>query len=380
MDESPADTHHPSAPPMAGRPASTDPSKHLALVATTDAGDAAAAGYQRTEGADASADRVVTAPSINVSFEYVHPNNVDLDRLDRALQPLRGLQLAGSVQVVVTSDLAASHKSRVHKKWSAPFDVDRVGTGRVIAKAVTDQDASTAILLDAVVLLPSMQGHTDMSSPRLVWHEGIHLLLRDRGEDAHTLVEHGRAATSSEAERTLMWMSALALEEYRIERALCEIGSFATEPYEEEMPRILDDAFADIARKAPYWSSDSTVPAAVLATMNAIVSKVAFLVAQHDLVPAVDKTVISSLSWRALVGPGWDAMRETAAKIPHALVPVDADELRSHVAAFAKRAEEWCAHVGIRLGDDPDGVMYIESLFELEPGETPPAEKLGDAA
>lgn len=310
-------------------------------------------------------DASATSPSpttVEVGFEFVHPANVDRDRLERAVAPLKRLQLAGSIRVVVTSDMPASLAPRVQPSYSAPFRVDRVGAGRVIAKTVTDLSSSTEILLDAVVLQPELREHTEMSLVRLIEHEGLHLLLRSRGEDAHSLER--ALATSSEADVAYLWLAALAIEEFRIERCICARGSFASESYAEEMPRVLADYREAFDAAGAAWGVNPDAPGDVVAMTNDLMSKVACMVAQNDFDPAVSETLLASKDWRDFVGATWGKFVACAADIPDAGHALDGQTARDLVMRFMNGVvRPWCKQLGFILRDE--GGLVVEPLTEV---------------
>jgi hypothetical protein len=317
------------------------------------------------------ADHSSRPPTIEVSFEHVHPRNLDCRLLERATTHLAELPLGGNVRVVVTSQLDDSLEARLDSTYTVPFRKNRVGVGRVIAKTVTDKTSSTEILLDAIALLPGVRDHTDVSLGRLLSHEGLHLVLRARGEDAHTIVRTLLRPRDA-VEETLYWMAALALEEYRIERYLCGCGSFATEPYELEMPRILEDYYDAFAHVALSWgAADREVGREVVEMTNDLMSKVAFVAAEHKVRGAISDSVVGSLHWRALIGPAWTELVRAGADIPDASVALPELELKAAVEAFAAVAAAWCEHIGFRL--DIDGGLCVAPLHVEEAAPVPAA-------
>ena len=312
----------------------------------------------------ANGDASATSPSpttVEVGFEFVHPANIDRDRLELAIAPLKRLPLGGSVRVVVTSDMRASLALRVQPSYSAPFRVDRVGAGRVIAKTVTDLSSSTEILLDAVVLQPELREHTEMSLARLIEHEGLHLLLRSRGEDAHSLER--ALATSNEADVAYLWLAALVVEEFRIERCICARGSFVTETYADEMSRVLADYRTAFDLAGSAWGSPDAA-ADVVAMTNDLMSKVACMAAQHEFDPAVNETLLASKDWREFVGTAWNKFVACASEIPDASNALDDQAASVLVVRFMNGVvRPWCKQLGFILHDE--GGLVVEPLTEV---------------
>jgi hypothetical protein len=264
--------------------------------------------------------------------------------------------------------MAASLASRVQSSYSGPFRVDRVGAGRVTAKTVTDLAASTEILIDAVALLPDLRGHTEITLRRLVWHEGLHLLLRRHLEDAHSVVRALEPCNA--ADKSYYWMAALALEEFRIERYLCGLGSFVSESYDDEMPRILADYYAAFEKVGKSWHSNPE-PTRILSMANGLVSKVAFVVGEQGVRPAVSDAVIGALHWRALIGPAWDAFQASMIAVPDAGERLTTEQLRLIVVEFAGVVASWCERIGFELLNE--GGLYLKPLYELHADGSAPA-------
>lgn len=298
---------------------------------------------------------------IEIDFEYVHRDNVDCEILERTAVVLKALPLSGNIRIVVTSQMDDSLSSRISETYSVPFRQMRTGVGFVTAKTVTDKSSSTEILVDARALLPGVREHTDVSLGRLLQHEGLHIVMRQREEDAHTVVRTMEAGKDC-AEVELLWMGALALEELRIERSLCSRGSFATEPYSEEMPRILVDLYDAFADLGNCWGSPGAETGQkTVELVGYLMSKVAFVAAEQLVHAAIPEETIDSRDWRALIGPNWDELMRLGREVPDALSPLGAKERAAAAERVATIAAAWCEHIGIRLEDD-NGELCVVPL------------------
>jgi hypothetical protein len=301
---------------------------------------------------------LATAPLITVEYEYISPANVDDAFLARRLDSLRTLPIRRPVSVIVTSDMAASHAARVRSVYSDPFSQSRVG-GRVTAKVVATSEGH-GLLVDAYLLLPDVREHTDASVARTFRHEGLHAVLRERGEDTHTLIRSLRRSGLSDAQYRMRWIAALALEEFRIERALNASGEWRSIRRVEQMQAITRDYYDALAELLRFWGGGivdqflslfcelaSQVAHGAAETVNGVGLPDAF----HED-PRCSELVCRS-SWNELV----DCLRA----VPDAFEQIAAVDLTSALDALSAVLERWLADIGYLLGEDADGLFLWPS-------------------
>ncbi len=322
----------------------------------------------RIRNGDASAGaRPLLRPSVvELDYEHIDPRNVDIAFLERSLAALRGLPLGGNIRVVVTSQMDASLASRVDRCYSGPFRQQRI-IGRVTAKTVTDLSSSTEILLDATTLLPGVRDHLDGSVERLLLHEGHHLVLRDRSEDAHACVRPARAADP--AIEAFVWMGALALEEFRIEYALCREGEFGVS-YEQQLPAMLSDWHAGLADTGANWNA--TNAQRTLEMTNEIITRAAYVAAEHVCGNEVSEEILANSHWRSLVGDCWPTLLHVVESVPSAEQRLRPTELARAVRDMAALAEVWCERIGFKLCADAAGLSLLP-LNETSSADRPAA-------
>lgn len=309
--------------------------------------------------ATAGATPLVRRSVVEVDYEFVDPRNLDAAFLERSLAALRELPLGGNIRVVVTSQMDASLASRVDQRYSGPFQQRRI-IGLVTAKTVTDLSSSTEILLDAITLQTDVRDHLDGSVERLLLHEGHHLVLRDQGEDAHECV---RSACSADfAGEASAWMGALALEEFRIECALCREGEFGV-PYEQQLPAMLSDWHAGLADAGANWNTNSAQR--TLEMTNEIITRAAYVAAEHLCGNPVSQTILENSHWQSLVGGCWPMLLRVVEAIPSAEQRLRPTELDAAVRDMAAVAEAWCERIGFRLCAEADGFSVLP-LNEIE--------------
>jgi hypothetical protein len=303
---------------------------------------------------------------VEVDYEFVDPRNVDTAFLNRSIAALRGLPLGGNIRVVVTSQMDTSLALRVDRCYSGPFRQQRI-IGRVTAKTVTDLSSSPEILLDAITLQPDVRDHLDGSVERLLLHEGHHLVLRDRGEDAHECVRKANAADS--AEEAALWMGALALEEYRIECALCREGEFGV-PYERQLPPMLGEWRSALAAAGEAWNAMQAQR--TLELTNEIITRAAYVAAEHVCGNVVPEAIVGSDDWASLVGECWPMLLRIVDAAPSAESRLQPPKLSALVREMAALAEVWCERIGFSLCVEADG-LFVLPLTEIASADRPAA-------
>jgi hypothetical protein len=313
--------------------------------------------YQARGGdSSAGAPQLLRHPVVELGFEYVDERNVDRAFLEQAMTPLRELPLAGNIRVVVTSQMDDSLAARVNERYIEPFHQGRI-IGRVTAKTVTDQSSSTEILLDAAALLPNVRLHIDGGIQRLLGHEGHHLVLRDRGEDARSCVR-ATCANENTAEGAIGWIAALAVEEYRIEAALCAQGVYGLS-YDDELPPALFDWYETLAVAGEFWGSGQGER--ILTVTNEIITRSAHVAAAHRFGHPLTDSTLSSSHWTALIGHSWQKLLLLTERIPPATARVELPELTAMVRDVAGLVGSWCKLIGFELVTDTDG-FYLWPL------------------
>lgn len=309
--------------------------------------------FQPNDGRDSTRGEIPRSPRpvTELDYEYVDSRNLDARFLVNALAPLQELPLTGNIRVVVTSRMDASLAARVEDCYSGPFQQSRI-MGRVTAKTVTDQSSSTEILVDAAALQPEARLHVDGSLERVLGHEGRHLVLREKGEDAHSCI---RALCPADAvEEALGWMGALAVEEYRIEAALCERGEYGIS-YDEQLPPALEEWHQALAVAGEKWGSGQG--SAVLELTNEIITRSAYVAAAHRFGRPLAEATTNGEHWASLIGETWLVLLRLTEEIPSADVRVEQKVLVPIVRDVAALAQVWCKRIGFEIASDGEGLF-----------------------
>lgn len=290
---------------------------------------------------------------IELSFDDVDPNKLMTDSLFEGIDKLAGLSLPGYVRVIVTAEFEECFEEHVKPKYSECFTQRRVG-GFVPAKTVTDGGSST-ILVDVQALFPDVAEQLSCPLSRILEHEGHHLLLRARHEDAHTT--HCRGADCDTPTGWLKLLAALAIEEFRVESALTTVGSFKEENTEcaealDLVWRCLDALRAE------------TEPDARDGELGVLFRDLVVLVAERVAGRCGEQSIPNDLTSHPSVSAIWSRFSATLAEIPASDVPITGAALKEHVGAVAVLLEEWLHHLGFAF--DPGKTDRL-ALVRLDP-------------
>jgi hypothetical protein len=184
-------------------------------------------------------------------------------------------------------------------------------------------------------------------------------VLRDRGEDANACVR--ALGELDPARKTFAWMAALAVEEYRIESALCQAEHQAT-PYDEQLPPVLAEWLAIVEEAGASWGPDKAVP--IIQTTSEIITRCAYVAAEEHFGTPLKAAVTESEEWRYLVGDCWPRLLAVMKDLPCADVSLSEDELTSKVRDVAALVQEWCDAIGFELSSE-DGDLCVMPLNEV---------------
>ncbi|WP_336084641.1 hypothetical protein [Nocardia sp. SSK8] len=147
---------------------------------------------------------------MHLTTEGAGLDSSQLDAIETGLVAIGATQ--DSVEVIVTDNLV----TKVREITGDPDYVAVRGSGVVGAKTIPTANDSV-IVLNA----PEFRRREAEDLERILAHEGGHVLLNRRGE---TVTGRRHLAGGSEWQWILLCVGALALDEYRIERALAELG------------------------------------------------------------------------------------------------------------------------------------------------------------
>lgn len=302
-----------------------------------------------------------------LKVEYLDPRNVELELIKASWGRLRELPLDDTLAIVVTADLRGSCEEReveLYRTWSA-FRT----AGQVTSKAVVAPDGQRFIFVEARLVLrelfdfegmpalPEALVHTECSLERLLEHEGLHLVIRARGEGADVTCCECQVGGDRAADQFRM-IASLALEEFRVEREQCEAGRFLDKNVSATIPLDMQRY-----RSAFLKSFSAGGGEAAASTLNDLAMELAAIVAAHIAGDQLDQRLFAETRWQQIVGPAWDELVRELEQVPGALTRVDRLQLDSAIDALARCLQGLFGRLGFTLEDAPDGGI----LFSADP-------------
>jgi hypothetical protein len=257
-----------------------------------------------------------------------------------------------AVRVLVTSEFEqAVRREMADHPEAASFTADRLA-GAVAGKTICGATESV-IVIDAQWLQPG-EDHPDPY--RLLAHEGGHVALHQRGESA----DGRRRLVRTHADWMLLAGAAIALEEYRIERALHQLGLPANADHWSTMP---DNLFAFAAQfmdglvlRYPNEPIKRTHDTLLGATQQLAV-KLHYLAAQDPHGELPDDPYARGF-WQRFVSFTWPTLTALSATVPDATTPWPADQLDARLLQLTAHRRDWFARLGFRLEPEADPEDY----------------------
>jgi hypothetical protein len=300
---------------------------------------------------------------VQVSLTNIDPDDLDAELLATGIGVLgEVVPWPDDVRVHVAGDFVQVVKDTVgDREYAASYTAERL-FGRASAKAIGHKDGTTDLVIDAW-LVRKENGPEGHDIERLFRHEGLHIAVDQRGESVNDLrLRHGYDISSNRGYFGVV--TGVMVEEYRIERALCEAGLW---PHGDYLANFGDavQAFADAAWDGvclrypgePIQRCYETVCNA----FHQLATYTGYVAAEMLADPARAPKVAADAKAR-LLGPAWKAVVASLDKIPPATTPVDQAELERLTWLTAADVERWLEHIGFTLKDLSQGGTYFDVL------------------
>lgn len=153
------------------------------------------------------------------------------------------------------------------------------------------------------------------------------------------------------------------IEEFRVERALCEHGFPLHETYEQTTSDVFEElraALLDaVTLRRPGEAVDRTYEGALRA-FNALTIHFAYLAADHVASRGARTIgpVRGSPGWVRYVHSNWDGLIRLLEPIPAAEADIELPAIDAAAAKLADMLQGWLKDVGFDLFDVPDGLYF----------------------
>jgi hypothetical protein len=287
--------------------------------------------------------------------EFAHPKQIDRRRAEQALAALPVVGTPERMRVILTGDMFQSLE-RHDERHDPRFTRSRT-TGIVGAKTLHHRQGTATVLIDAGFFEGKL-GDSGMDFlRRLVRHEGYHVVLGERNEDTDCVF---RRLQPPEARGYCLGIGAIAVDEYRIERALWAEG-YPDEGRAHDLSTILPEArqqFRDaVVMRYDREPIDRTMRSAVT-VFNQLSTHMAYVAAE----PAAVKTkgiaaVEHERDWERLIGTTWEEFERILQDVPDAREP-SRERIDAAIEALAWQHEAWFAHIGFRFEEISSGTYF----------------------
>lgn len=280
----------------------------------------------------------------DVVFDYFEPSRQERARTGVGVGALSELPLERWPSLIVTAELGLTVEDRFPHR--APFVIER-RRGRVLGQFFPREAGGPAIVIDRLVL-----ERDDTYVARFFVHEGWHGVLSERGEDVHQLI---RIANPTKGADGSVEAAGNALEEYRVERALCDRTWWRHVGLDEAVARAGDDARHLLdATNAAARSDEETEEHAANMALHDLVLALAHLAADHLAAP--EERVVrfpqnETHSWSVAM-PLWEPLLHELRRVPSAATPVGTEVLARRLESLTTVIEEWSS----KLGFDVEGL------------------------
>ncbi len=297
---------------------------------------------------------------MRIEFERASVSAETHDAIERGVALL--VPDTRAIRVLVTGSFEqAVRRELADHPEAESFTADRL-SGAVAGKTICGATESV-IVIDAQWLQP----REDRPDPyRLLAHEGGHVALHQRGETS----DGRRRLVQTRADWMLLAGATIALEEYRIERALHQRGLPADSDHWSDMPKTLFNFLAQfvdgLALRYPNEPVKRTHDTLLGATQQLAV-KLHYAAAQDPRGGLPDDPVARGL-WQRFVSFTWPTLTALSATVPDAATPWPADQLDACLLPLTAHRRDWFAQLGFRLEPEanPEGYYFRVLLGDAQ--------------
>jgi len=255
------------------------------------------------------------------------------------------------VELVFADDLSTAVRARLSGSEAASYSARRQAVEAVAR--VVHRGPHTSVVVATPILL-GLEG-ANIDSTWIIAHEARHVAIHQYGES--TSDGTGRLRMSVD------YFTAVAgnvIEEYRVERALCDRGQLLTASYNARLAGVVE-------RLTPVFDSVASVPESkgiplVTSAFYQLATYLSYVIA--DVLASRGAHVPDAMGqpgWDRLVGSAWDMLTGSLAVVPSADVRwdrADADEAMRRLVAPHR---DWLNRIGLQLHDGPFGRLSLRA-------------------
>jgi len=268
----------------------------------------------------------------------------------------RGLEIVGGAATpVILSDDFVSTVQRLSTSTQS-YAAER-GTGMVAAKTITDHEPTTI-----VVNFKAIHDRQAQDIERLLAHEGCHSLIDGKGESISPKQFYDNYDTGL---AMLCTSASIALEEFRIERHLAELGYPVAERAAVDQ---IDDQILELVGEV-VWASMNPASADVLTYAKAVIE------AMHSLSVTLgylagpiiagthifDPTQFSEFGhahWMSMVQRGWDMRQVAYRQVPAIQSPYAPELIFNHVDLAVSANRQFLRDLGFAIDGGAPGADW----------------------
>lgn len=290
-----------------------------------------------------------SSTSLSITLHAIDPDCLDIEALSRAAAAAVTNVGDADLRIVVSGDFETYVRQNDQTTDGLPPYVQERLRGHAAGKIVTRKDGTVELLVDASVV-----GHDrdDLEVPeRTFIHEALHLVLCRRGES--TCGRRARLGHElGSADGAFAGLAGQAGEEFRVERALREMGYPLQSMYRAELLPMATDYARSL--DDPFWEYQSTQePEALERLLDAAVTGfdhlvpiIAYLVGDDVGAGANDPPPSDSDGPTRWIRDGYLALYEPLSQIPSAGTPCLLTELDTMLDLVERGLKHWFASIG----------------------------------
>lgn len=242
---------------------------------------------------------------------------------------------------------------------STQYSADR-GAGTVGARTLN--------LVDGPLVVINWDAAQDLDNAaleRLLAHESGHVLLYPRGEHASPW----QSLAGDEADWQLLCVASYALEEYRVERGVTEVGY---PPSDAATPEHLSDALtelnAQVVRAVTLTDGADEMRRIILSAQDVFTKVLAYTAGAGGTIDTANLDDAAAVHWSDYVETSWPARLDLYGSVPDAWTPMTADSWEDALRAGIELEREFLASLGFSYQAEGDALAFrrtgADQLFE----------------